>query len=248
MKIKPKVSFIIPVMHLKRPLNKQRFFMPRSTIKDIIQDISSNVTLDYEIVVICNSTDEELRSYVVNNPNINKYALNSVNIGVPRSWNMGAQLSEGELLCYVSDDVRVGKDAIEKLCAVLDSELEVAEVGPRGDNYLDGNPNGYVGINTPEYADVISGFLFIVRSRAFHEVGGFDISYSPAGCEEVDFSFALRKKGWKCKVIPKLDITHNEYHGVSAHRTNIEFLGETIDTLDLHQRNRKHFLKKWGYL
>jgi GT2 family glycosyltransferase len=104
-----------------------------------------------------------------------------------------------------------------------------------------------VGLEIPENSDVISGFLFLVRTNAYFQVGGFDVAYSPAGCEEVDFSFALRKHGWKCKVIPHLDITHNQYHGVSARRTEIKYLNSKIDTLVLHERNTKYFLNKWGY-
>jgi len=246
-KVTPKVSFIIPVLFLQRPLNKKRFFMPRSTLKDILDDIQNNVTVDYEIIVVCNSIDPELVNYVSTNASITKFVVNSVNAGVPRSWNIGAEMAEGEYLCYVSDDVRIGPNAIEALCKALDTEPEVAEVGPKGDLYLNGRPDKYVGLENPEYSDVISGFLFLVRTNAYFQVGGFDIAYSPAGCEEVDFSFSLRKHGWKCKVIPNLAITHNEYHGVSAHRTEIEYLNSKIDTWALHERNTAYFLAKWGY-
>lgn len=243
----PKISFIVPVLYLQRPLNKKRFFMPRSTIKDLLNDIQENVELDYEIIVICNSTDVDLLNFVTKDSRVTKYVLNSVNPGVARSWNMGAEMAQGEYLCYVSDDVRIGPKAIEALSQVLDSEKEVAEVGPKGDIYSNGRPEKYVGLDKPEFSDVISGFLFLVRAKVYFEVGGFDIAYSPAGCEEVDFSFSLRKFGWKCKVIPHLDITHNEYHGVSAHRTEIEYLNSRIDTLELHERNTTYFLNKWGY-
>jgi len=242
-----KVSLIIPVLHLQRPLNKKRFFMPRSTIKEILGDIESFVTVDYEVIVVCNSQDLELIEFVKNHPIVDKYVLNSVNPGVARAWNIGAHMAEGQYLCFVSDDVRIGQGAIEGLVRALDGEPEVAEVGPKGDIYVDGRPDHYVGLTEPEYTDVISGFLFMVRTFAYRQVGGFDDQYSPAGCEEVDFSFSLRKAGWLLKVIPNLSITHNEYHGVSAHRTQINYLNKTIDTLDLHERNTKYFREKWGF-
>jgi GT2 family glycosyltransferase len=247
MKVRPKVSFIIPVLYLQRPLNKKRFFMPRSTIQELLQDIESNVTLDYEVIVICNSQDEKLIEYISSNPVVTKFVLNSVNPGVARSWNMGAEMAEGEYLCYVSDDVRIGQKSIEALSETLDIEPAVGEVGPRGDLYVNGRPDRFVGTEVPEFSDVVSGFLFMVRAQAYFQVGGFDIAYSPAGCEEVDFSFALRKVGWKCKVIPGLQIVHNEYHGVSAHKTDINYFDTSIDTLSLHERNTAYFLKKWGY-
>ena len=241
----PKISFIIPVLYLQRPLNKKRFFMPRSTIKDVLSDIAKNVGTSYEIIVICNSTEDKLVNFIKKNKSITKYVLNSTNPGVARSWNMGAEMSQGEYLCYVSDDVRIGKNSIEQLEAALDNDSDVHEVGPRGDLYENGNSKEFVGVEKPEFADVISGFLFMVRNSAYWAVGGFDVFYTPAGCEEVDFSFAIRKNGGKCLVLPNLDITHNEYHGVSAHRTDIKFFNETIDTLDLHSRNTSYFRKKW---
>ena len=141
MKNTPKVSFIIPVLFLQRPLNKKRFFMPRSTLQDILADIENNVTNEYEVIVICNSIDPELIDYVSTHKSITKYVLNSVNPGVSRSWNIGAEMAEGEYLCYTSDDVRIGAGAIEALCGVLDLEPEVAEVGPKGDLYTNGRPD-----------------------------------------------------------------------------------------------------------
>jgi GT2 family glycosyltransferase len=244
---RPKVSFIIPILYLERPLNKKRFFMPRSTIKDVLNDIEKNITTDYEIIVIANSRDKSLVDFVTTDSRITKFVLNSVNPGVARSWNIGAEMSEGEYLCFVSDDVRIGKNAIEQLVTALDTRPEVDEVGPRGDLYVNGEPSKFVGLTQPEYTDVVSGFLFMVRQTAYWAVGGFDVAYTPAGCEEVDFSFAIINAGGKCLILPNLDITHNEYHGVSAHRTNIRFFNSEIDTLELHQKNKDYFLNKWGY-
>jgi glycosyltransferase involved in cell wall biosynthesis len=106
---RPKVSFIIPILYLERPLNKKRFFMPRSTIKDVLNDIEKNVTTDHEIIVIANSRDKSLIDFVTTDSRITKFVLNSVNPGVARSWNMGAEMSEGEHLCFVSDMSRAGK-------------------------------------------------------------------------------------------------------------------------------------------
>ena len=245
MSLLPKISFVIPVLFLQRPLNKKRFFMPRSTIVDVLSDIDENVECSYEIIVICNSTEETLVEFVRSNKLITKYVLNSTNPGDARSWNLGAEMSQGEYLCFVSDDVRIGKNSIEQMEQALDNNQDVYEVGPRGDLYENGKHKEFVGIKKPEYADVISGFLFMVRSSAYWTVGGFDVFYTPAGCEEIDFSFSIRKYGGKCLVLPNLDITHNEYHGVSAHRTNIKFFNETVDTLDLHKKNTNYFRKKW---
>jgi len=95
----PKISFIIPVLHLKRPLNKARFFMPRYTLPDVLRDLRDNVSLTHEVIVVCNGQDQELVDFVSNHPSIDKYCLNSVNVGVARSWNMGAEMAEAQALC-----------------------------------------------------------------------------------------------------------------------------------------------------
>ncbi len=241
----PKVSFVIPVLHLVRPLNKKKFFMPRSTVIDLVDDIQKNVNLNYEVIVVANNREIDLIEFTTQNQNISKYVLNSVNPGIARSWNMGANMAEGEYIFIVNDDVRIGKNSIESIIAYMDENPDVGVVGPRGVLW---NKNGhvrYVGEEIIEQADAISGFAFAVRTDAFHLVGGFDVNYTPAGCEEIDFSFRINSTGLKNIVIPNLDIHHNEHHGISSHRTTIKYFSSEIDTLDLHEKNFSYLTNKW---
>ena len=241
----PKISFIIPVLHLKRPLNKTRFFMPRYTLPDVLRDLHENVTLPHEVIVVCNGQDKGLVEFVSSHPHIDKYCLNSVNVGVARSWNMGVEMAEGEALCFVNDDVEVGKGGAEGLFEVLNRADDVGQVGPMGALWSGAEHLRYVGETAIEEADAISGFLFMLREKAFRQVGGFDPAYSPAGFEEIDMSFALQKQGWKCLVVPGLEIKHHHHHGVSNYRSWVAYLGKEIDTEALHQRNKAYFTKKW---
>jgi len=241
----PKVSFIIPVLHLKRPLNKARFFMPRYTLPDVLRDIYHNVSLPHEVIVVCNGQDKHLVEFVATHPHIDKYCLNSVNVGVARSWNMGAEMAEGEALCFVNDDVEVGKGGTEELFKVLTASEDVGQVGPMGALWTGAEHLCFVGEEKLEEADAISGFLFMLRAKAFRQAGGFDPAYSPAGFEEIDMSYTLRKLGWKCLVVPGLEIKHHHHHGVSNFRSNVAYLGKEIDTETLHQRNRSYFINKW---
>lgn len=240
------LSIIIPVLHLKRPLNKARFFMPRYTLPDVLRDIHENVTLPHEVIVVCNSQDKELVDFVTTHPHIDKYCLNSVNVGVARSWNMAVEMAEGDALCFVNDDVEVGKGGIEGLFKILMGNNDVGQVGPMGALWHGAEHHRFVGEETIEEADAISGFLFMIREKAFRDVGGFDTAYSPAGFEEIDMSFALRKKGWRVLVVPGLDIKHHHYHGVSSYRSLVSYLGKEIDTETLHQRNKAYFIEKWA--
>lgn len=240
----PKISFIIPVLHLKRPLNKARFFMPRYTLPDVLRDLHENVTLPHEVVVVCNGQDQELTAFVSSHPNIDKYCLNSVNVGVARSWNMGAEMAEGEIFCYLNDDVAVGKKSMEQLCELF-NDPSVGEVGPAGSYWEDLRHHSFAEGGQPVETDVISGFCFLVRAATFRSLGGIDVEFSPAGYEEIDFSFRIRQAGMKCVVSPGVDIKHFHHHGVSAQKVEISYLNKVIDTVALHEKNTAHFRKKW---
>lgn len=179
-----KISFIISVLHLKRPLNKARFFVPRYTLPDVLRDLHENVTLPHELIVVCNGQDKELVDFVTSHPHIDKYCLNSVNVGVARSWNMGAEMAEGEALCFVNDDVEIGKGGAEGLFDVLTGADDVGQVGPMGALWNGAEHVRYVGESEIEEANAISGFLFMLHEKAFRQVGGFDPAYSPAGFEK----------------------------------------------------------------
>ena len=244
--IAPKISIIIPVLFLNRPLNKKRFFIQRYTIENVLNDIVKNVKVEHEVIVICNSQDKELVEFISNHPNIDKYCLNSVNVGVARSWNMGAELSESKVLCFLNDDVEVGEGALENLIEVLESHESVGQVGPVGANWNGSEHEKFVGESVIEEADAIAGFLFLMKASLYWELGGFDVAYSPAGLEEIDMSYAIRKAGYRCVVIPHLPVHHYHHHGVSAYKTDINYLSKTIDTVTLNERNKTYFEKKWG--
>lgn len=245
--MKKKLSIIIPVLHFSRPLNKMRFFMPKQTLAETLNDIKKNVKMDYEVVVVCNGTDPKLHEYIKNHPVIDRYCINSVNVGVARAWNIGAQLSEGEVLCYLNDDVSIGTNSLEILTEQLLSSENIGEIGPAGSLWSDCQHYAFVEESKDLVtADVVSGFCFLLRSSTFHEVGGFDVAYSPAGFEEIDLSYKIRQKGLKCMINQSVDIKHYHHHGVSAQTMDIYYLGSVINTKDLHERNKAYFRSKWN--
>ena len=242
----PVLSVIIPILYLKRPTNAKRFFMPRYTIREVLRDLQANVKMPFEVVVICNGDDPELIELVRTHDGIDKYSINSVNAGVARSWNMGAQMAEGRALCFLNDDVAVEAGALEGLYEMLFSSPGIGQVGPTGARWKGAEHDRFVGEEQVEDADAIAGYCFMLRDDLFRTLGGFDVAYSPAGFEEIDLSFAVRKAGFRCVVVPKLPIHHYHHHGVSAYRSEIRYLAHTIDTVTLHERNKAYFKAKWG--
>lgn len=238
-------SLIIPTIGRSKLTSIKTLLKKLYLLKHCIDDIKKNVKADYEIIVICNSTtDKKLLQFIQNSDDITRYTVMSENVGVPRAWNIGTQMAMGEYLCFVNDDVEIGPGAVETMIDALQGE-NVGEVGPNGGKWHRKKPKARVGIDKIEEADEISGWLFMTKRSVFEEVGGFDLEYTPALCEEIDFSFAVRNAGYKCLVVPKLDATHHHISGASSTNKPIKAMGIEISRDDLTNRNQSYFEKKW---
>jgi len=240
-----KVSIIIPTRSLKRKKNIRHFYRPISSLPDLIGDIEKNVSVDCKTIVVCNGLgDRDLLEFVKGDA-IHRYCVNSCNVGVSRAWNMGRQLAQGNFLLFINDDVRIGIGAVEKLCGVLEADPEIGIVGPQGSMWKNYEHQRFAGQEEEEDSDVISGFCFMLKAEIYDLVGGFDINYSPAGFEEIDFCYTVRRSGFRCRVVPGLDFKTEPCHGISAINTDIPYFETSINTKELHNRNKNYFRKKW---
>lgn len=241
-----KASIIIPTRQLKRDKNIRFFYKKISSLSDLLADIKDNVVIEHEVIVVCNGIkDKDLIEYVQSSALVDKYAVLNQNSGVSRAWNIGRMLAEGEMLLFINDDVKLGKNAVETMYEYLNGNDKVGEVGPKGGLWHGDSSGERTGLEKPEEADEISGFCFMTKVAVYDEVAGFDIAYTPAGFEEIDYSFKVRKAGYKCMVVPNLDIHTEPCHGISARNEDIVYFDNTINTKVLHEKNRSYFLDKW---
>jgi GT2 family glycosyltransferase len=241
------VSIIIPTITRSKFTSLKTLVKKLYLLEDGVRDIKKNVKVLSETIVICNSSqDRKLIDFVTKAPEIDKYCINSVNVGVPRGWNMGAEMAQGEYLCFTNDDVEIGEGALERMVEVLDQE-EVGEVGPNGGKWFRQKSGKRVGTHEIEDAEEISGWLFMVKREVFDKVGGFDLAYTPALCEEIDLSFAIRDAGYRCIVIPGINAVHHHISGASSTKKPIRALDIEIKREELTTRNLDYFEKKWAH-
>ncbi len=163
-----------------------------------------------------------------------------MNVGYGRGVNRGAARVEGEYLIVSNPDVVVHEGALEELCRALDHDESTGIVGPRirrpdGTVYpshrvfpsiwLAGahallapwwpqNPatRRYRSRNEDGSVDWVSGACFMVRARAFDDVGGFDERYFMFA-EDMALCWRLGEAGWLVRAIDSAEVTHVE--GVS---------------------------------
>lgn len=248
LKFKEKISIVIPVMRLKKAKNNRYFYKSVWGIKETVDSIISALTdFDYEFIFVQNGEDESLSLYLKEILNVHPGRLVQIsdNVGVAKAWNIGVSACLNELIIISNDDVEFEKDSIKILITQMNTDINIGQIGPEGGDWHFDKSGERRGITKVECVDEISGYFFITRRTAFNRVGGFDENYSPAGVEEIDYSFALRNSGFSCVVVPNTGIIHHGYHGVSAKPQVINFLGTSIDTHSLDKRNKAYFTSKW---
>ncbi len=58
------------------------------------------------------------------------YVQNPANLGFARSYNKGMQLTDGDAIVIVNDDIYLPKNSLDNLAAVLQSNPQFGAVGP----------------------------------------------------------------------------------------------------------------------
>ena len=243
------ISIIIPVQKIKKTINPKYFYKKVFGIKETITSIVNTIgDLKFEFVFIQNGKNEELTNYL--EQILQKYPgrliLISDTIGVARAWNIGISGSKYDILAVCNDDVEFKDNSSWlKLLNALKPE-NVGEVGPEGGLWDYDKGGKRLGIDCNDEVEEISGYFFITKREAFKIVGGFDEFYTPASFEEIDYSFKIREAGFKCLVVANTGIIHHGNHGISSKQVDINYLGnQTINTTQLHQKNRSYFIRKW---
>src|SRR3989339_1277981 len=113
------VSIIIPTIPRKKLESLKTLVKKRFLLEDCLRELKKNVTLEHEIILLVNGEEDPKFVGHCRALGADKSIVTSTNCGVPRAWNMGAQMAEGEYLCWVNDDVEVGPGGLEGLLAVL---------------------------------------------------------------------------------------------------------------------------------
>ncbi len=219
-------------------------------LRDLLDSIQAHVNCPCEVIAVCNSQNPQLLELVHSHPRVNKYCVNSVNVGVARAWNIGSHMAEGEIFCYINEDVTLGPGCLDALVDVMLNSDKIAMVGVEGGNIVI-SPRGEVvtleRIRTgpPRYCNAVSGFLFLLKREAYAVVGGFDDLLAPCSYEELDMSLRVQSAGYWCYVVPGLDYKHRWIISTAKGRSSVEYLGRLETIQDINERNRKRFVERW---
>lgn len=219
--------------------------------KECIESIKRYTEKDYEIIVVDNNSNDGTKKWLSTQKDI-KAIYNKENYGFPKGCNQGINAASGDDVLLLNNDVIVTPNWLKNLRICLYSNKEIGAVGPVTNNCSNGQSinikhNSIDGMvkwceryNKSNYCkwkekNRLVGFCLFIKKEVINKIGLLDERFSPGNYEDDDYSFRIRKAGYKLILCEDTFIYH--YGGASFSR---------CDYLKLLQINKGKFEEKWG--
>jgi GT2 family glycosyltransferase len=187
------------------------------------------------IVIIDNASSDDSISFLSQQfPEIEIVQLDK-NYGFTGGYNRGLQGIKEEYYVLLNSDVEVSENWLEPLVTFMDNHPKAAACQPKIKSYQDrhlfehaGATGGYIDylgypfcrgriLNTLEedhgqYDSIqrvfwATGACLFIRSKVFHEQGGFDDDFF-AHMEEIDLCWRIQQAGKEIYVVPESQVYH----------------------------------------
>lgn len=247
----------------------------REMIDNYMKALFKNtIARDFELILIDNASTEEESKHLeqlvkeysyFNEMAIIKLLKNKKMKSFAANCNMGAKISQSDLLFFLNDDTEVQPNWLGPLRETIASSdghyegFRIAAVGPK--MYF---PNGNIQhcgiafhekdrmpghmwwnkkhkddpiVNKKRRVTAITGGALMIKKRIFEEVGGFDEIYEVCAYEDIDLCLRLNEKKMVIKYEPLSEILHHE--SVTQKKFSDNF------RKDYFIKNTTIFLNKW---
>lgn len=140
------------------------------------------------------------------------------NNGFARGMNLLAKTVTGEFMFILNPDTEVEPGALEALVRRMQSDPKIGIVEARQ------SPKEHPKAYDPVTGETTwcSGAAALIRRTAFEAVEGFDERLFFMYCEDVDFSWKLWLRGWKCIYVPEAVVRHFTQELLPGKRRTLE--------------------------
>ena len=157
------------------------------------------------------------------------------NNGFARGMNLLSRQGSGDYLFVLNPDTRLDPGCLERLVERAESDPRIAICEARQ------APTEHPKLFDRETGETTwcSGAAALIRRRAFEEVGRFDEKLFFMYCEDVDLSWRLWLRDWKCMYVPEALVNHYTGATVAGKRRTQENYFSFRNTLFLYHRFRK---------
>ena len=208
------------------------------TVVAIASILGSDPKAAFEIIVADDASSDETPNVIKRIGGVVHLERNAVNIGFLRNCNSAARRVKSPVLVFLNNDVICMPGWLDALVAPLQDE-KVGLTGSRllfpdgtlqeagGILWADGSASNFgrgSDASLPEFnylknVDYVSGASIAIRADLWRRLEGFDVSYSPAYCEDADLAFRIRSVGLRTVYQPLSTVIHHEgrSHGRDLH-------------------------------
>jgi GT2 family glycosyltransferase len=156
-------------------------------------------------------------------------------LGSAAGRNVCLRRARGRYVLLIDTSVEVTGDIFSRLRTLLD-DPKVGVVGRWG--VVTDDIRTFAETKAPGDVDAVEGYLMAFRREILQEIGLLDEKYRFYRHLDLDFSFAVRSRGYKAMVDTELPLRRHEH--VDWERTPPE------ERERLSKRNFYRFLHKWG--
>ena len=140
------------------------------------------------------------------------------NNGFARGMNLLSRQGKGDFMFLLNPDTELESGCLEKLIHRMEADARIGVCEARQ------SPREHPKASDPMTGETTwcSGAGALIRRTAFDEVGGFDERLFFMYCEDVDLSWKLWLKGWKCIYLRDAVVRHFTGDLVQGKRRTLE--------------------------
>ncbi|MGH4123601.1 MAG: glycosyltransferase [Clostridium sp.] len=209
---------------------------------------------NYEIIVVDNHSTDGTGDWLNNQRDI-KTIFNEENVGFPKGCNQGINITDGDNILLLNNDVVVTPNWLENLNNCLYSSQDIGAVGAVS-NRCPYYQQISVEYNTLEemicFAEKYNisdenkweerlkliGFCMCIKREVIEKIGLLDEEFTPGNFEDDDYSLRIRKAKYRLMLCMDTFIHH---YG------NVTFGENPYEYSNILEKNQKKFEKKWGF-
>ena len=187
----------------------------------LIENLINSIPKNYEIIIIENSLDKEIKEKFETFPNV-KVVIPKENLGYAKSFNLGLEYSKNNFTCFLSPDVTTSKDCFIKIEKIIGKFNNFTILAPTyinetiHKNYQIKNKKLLKNIKVDNFnlieVDEIDFAMSIINKSSLEKNKTMDENFF-LYFESTDACIDLRKKNKKIYVIENLKFHH---HGTKS--------------------------------
>jgi len=204
-----------------------------------MMELYKNIINPVEIVLIDDFSKEDhtdrMNWWKGNGKHSVRAFRNDENLGFGQSMNRGCDLSSGEIVVLLSNDIQVIGDFTSEILSILKSGEktligDILYTHDTGWNIFEIN-------GKKKLFPYLGGHFLACRKTSWEDIGGFDPIYGKFDVEDIDLSTMALYKGYTLVFLKNMYVNH--------------LYGQTIRSLhpnreEYTKRNLRVFQKKWS--